>query len=684
MHDGVTAASGVASYVLNVNGIDQTAVAAVNSNIRVQPTLYQIGSFSPAPTLIQSGVQFTIAAKGTGIDDATSDQLGFAGWEIPPNTAFDLYCDATQFSGLGSIYSPGGLMWRDCTAVTCAASAGKRYGAIYRFLSANNSGAQVKDRLTVNTIPTARASTTGNNSERWLRIRKVKVLGLYNYYYQYSVDGSAWITAYSWEDTGAETTLMVGAFVSDLQNAGSASAVMTLVVDGLFYTSGAQTDVTKAYTTGTTVTGKWKAKDVNGNSSGYSVAITASGAGAGAPVTWNPGHYLRFIPYDGVNWYYDVAKASIRQSMLDFIDTIPGQTPNVKGIEFSITIGTIETSFGVYDWSPVDTIVAKIKSYGYRYRVIINTQADFISTASFPQYMLDDKPTYFAGRYANNQYDCNLRWWVPSGAPQQRLIAFQQAFAARYGTDAKFESIKLTWESSFEAYTFNTATFDPAYTYANTLAGWTAIAQAWHTAAPTKMSDQWWNGFKDFTLETAQEYYAVAAANNCMWNSPNSVHNTADIAQIAALGMNYNGQLPGSGSSFIDYTTIMPMCAAGNDANDFYAFGPSGDANGVYVGTPYQTLAQQWADKSASRTATNIPTGSGTGVHGAFAWNLPNPLTVPWNRASHYVWFVNTFAGNSTDQWPQSLPAFINASIAATPAPTAPTCFASTGYITGG
>jgi hypothetical protein len=145
--------------------------------------------------------------------------------------------------------------------------------------------------------------------------------------------------------------------------------------------------------------------------------------------------------------------------------------------------------------------------------------------------------------------------------------------------------------------------------------------------------------------------------------------------------MNYSEQLPGAGSSFTDYTRIIPIAASGDDDNDFYS-----DIHGSPIyGTPYQTLDQQFSDKSGAKSCSNFPNTSGTGVHGAFAWALTNPVTLPFSNVSHYFWDVNNGrGGDSSNQWASAERAKIITWIASTPSNIAPTCFGSAGYITGG
>lgn len=402
---------------------------------------------------------------------------------------------------------------------------------------------------------------------------------------------------------------------------------------------------------------------------------------SGDLVKFNPGQWLRIVPGhpEGV-WGCDLRDPTVLANVMSFIDSIAGK--GFQGIYLEVGFSTLEKTRGTYDFTAVDAILAKLSSHGMRLGIGVVTNIPFLNESAFPQYMIDDPATYFASRTPSGRYDVVLRWWTK--AARDRLIAVYQAIGAHYDENPKFEMVGLTGELSFDAYVFDAPGADPTYDYASVRDGWKALAEAWHAAAPHTMGFQWYNDTKDDTIETHQEYYAIAAKNHVMWGNPNFVKYAADLATIAAVGMGYDGKLPPS-SGFLDYTKIMPMAAPGSDANDFYTVSPHGDSSGNPYGPPYQTLDEQWAGKAGPHTGiTDVPHGAGSGVHGSFSWALPSPLTIPFMNVSHYLWLVNDGqGGDASNSWVGAEPSFIMSKIGKEPAYTVPTCFGGK-YVTGG
>lgn len=684
MHDGVTAASGVATYILNVNGVDQTGVSAPAANVTVQPTVSRVGAFSPDPTLVQAGRQFTFTSKGKGLDDAAGvDQLGIAWYERTGD--FDLIVNMSSLSGSGaSDFARMGIMWREATSGTITSATNCRMGAIFRFLNNGDQSIQTVDRITGATQRVVRNTAPGTFSARFMKISKRRnTTDVFTY--SFSIDGGGWTVAYTSPAlAGLSNTLVLGLFGCDTQTTGGASSVVTGVYDGLVYLPGTQAQISKSYTTSTTVTGKWKAVDVAGNVSAYSPTAGASGATSGAAVTYNPrSHWIKSVP-SGVTsvtgkpdpWFYSLRHVEVMNKLKSYFASIG--SIGVTGVYFFLSWRDIETSSGVYDFTVLDTAAQAAKDLGFRYGFCIVTASKFIDNDIFPDYMFADAATkaqYFAVRVPSDQFDGNYRWYASSGPARARIAALINAVGAHVKTDAKCEFCNiLGTETAFTAYPMGSASPDSEYTGANVLSGFNAACTTWHAAAPNKMGAQYFNSFNPDTLETAQAMYAICETNFIAYMNPNSVHNDGrDISLFALIGMDMQGRVPSTGSSYIDYSLRLPVFALGDDDNDYYGTGTHGPALGV----PYQSLAVYDGDREGPRTATNLFSGGG--------WVQPNPLTIPSVLPSHRTWLLNDGrAGDSTNQWSTAERTFIQGKVAGTATRPVPTCFAAVGVVTGG
>lgn len=393
-------------------------------------------------------------------------------------------------------------------------------------------------------------------------------------------------------------------------------------------------------------------------------------------VSFNPGVYLRYVPSGQGYWYYALHQSAVRNYLKTFINSVASD--GFTGFVVGCGLSTFETSYGVYDFTYLDEIYDYLVARSMRMGLTLVTETQFLNSDSMPQYMLDDPSTYLSNRYASNPYEAMIRWWDNAGG-QDRLISAIQALGEHYNDSSKFELCVLTSELSFTSYLWNSTTDDPLYTYANTRDSWQLICEAWHSAAPKKMGGQWFNDFKDDTLWTAQEYYAIAEANNIMWCNPNMVNYVADVSQIALCGMDYDGQLPGGGSSLIDYSIRIPVAGSGTDANDYYV-----DPHGPLYGTPYQSLTTIWNNQTQTRYPTDYPTGSGSSAHGPYTWNIASGTALPFMNCSHYIHFVNDEqGGDDTNQWSTAQHAQLLSVKDSRPSFSIPTCLVGN-YITGG
>lgn len=389
IHDGVTAASGVASYVANIAGVDQTPIAAPSPNIIAAPTFYNIGGISPTPTGVQAGRQFTIVAAGTGAD-GTSDQLGFFGWEVTGE--FDLYGKLASFTGPGFAYAIASLMAREATAATVVATPGARYISIGQWLSANSQGVQAKSRTTASAPANVDLDhADGDNTGKMLHLRKRRSGTTDTWTLEWGA-GSNWTPLASQVFTGWSNTLVIGAPCADLQ---ASPATLTAVWSSLYYTAGAQAAIAApAYTTSGATTCKWKTVDVNGNVSAYSPQISDN-PNTSSVRQFHPGLYFE-------------DSANIRGfggSYTPVQDLAWMLTANAVwlGLCIETNWGVFEQTKGVYDFTCIHNTYASLAAAGKRLVIYQRYEAvPFVSaaTAYSQQYM----PAYLNDRSGANVY----------------------------------------------------------------------------------------------------------------------------------------------------------------------------------------------------------------------------------------------------------------------------------------
>lgn len=154
-------------------------------------------------------------------------------------------------------------------------------------------------------------------------------------------------------------------------------------------------------------------------------------------VKWHPGHYVNGY------WGTDV-DGTIAQAK---------KSSAVKGVSFLHGWWTLETAPGVFDFSTIDTQLAKAKAAGLQLIIQIVDRTFFASRPhAVPTYMLTD-PIYQGGESILTDGSGGFRKatalrFVP--AVQDRMNALYVELGARYDLDPNFEAVGLNEEDSFE------------------------------------------------------------------------------------------------------------------------------------------------------------------------------------------------------------------------------------------
>ncbi len=123
---------------------------------------------------------------------------------------------------------------------------------------------------------------------------------------------------------------------------------------------------------------------------------------------------------------------------LPWIDAIAGE-PTVRGVLVQWVWNDLETSKGVYDFSSIDTYLAKIKSLSTPKRLIIRIEERGFGAGNsvVPAYLKTD-PIYNGGDAAMSNGVVARVWEAPV---MDRLIALYKALADRYDSDPNVEGI---------------------------------------------------------------------------------------------------------------------------------------------------------------------------------------------------------------------------------------------------
>ncbi len=154
-------------------------------------------------------------------------------------------------------------------------------------------------------------------------------------------------------------------------------------------------------------------------------------------VKWHPGHYVSGYWGDGIDGTITQAKKSSA----------------IKGVSFLHGWWELETGFGVYNFSEIDTELAKAKAAGLHLMIQIQDRTFSASQPhAVPAYMLTNSiyqggDTVVTNSSGGFKSSTALRF-VP--AVQDRMIALYQALGARYDGDPNFEAVTIGSEDSME------------------------------------------------------------------------------------------------------------------------------------------------------------------------------------------------------------------------------------------
>jgi Beta-galactosidase len=156
-------------------------------------------------------------------------------------------------------------------------------------------------------------------------------------------------------------------------------------------------------------------------------ASVAVAAAASATLKWNPGHYVMLGAHT-----------------LGTIDQVAQQTAKfsfVKGFVIRADWPQLETAKGVYNFALLDTAIARIAAKGKRVFIMVGTKAFSTGGKAVPDYMRTAE--YGGGAYRiaikRGGYGENLALYNDN--VRERLIAFNNALAARYNTSNNVEGV---------------------------------------------------------------------------------------------------------------------------------------------------------------------------------------------------------------------------------------------------
>ena len=160
----------------------------------------------------------------------------------------------------------------------------------------------------------------------------------------------------------------------------------------------------------------------------YSLALLASLAATSVSaqaIKYNPGHYVMLNGGDSV------------ETHLRSIDQIGGVS-SIKGVGIRIWWKDLETSRGVYNFSRIDTYLARLRQYDKQ--LVIRVMDRRFNTSNsgsiIPSYMMTST---YGGGLVKTRSGYAARLWHP--VVMDRLIALYRAMGARYNGTSHFEGI---------------------------------------------------------------------------------------------------------------------------------------------------------------------------------------------------------------------------------------------------
>jgi hypothetical protein len=155
------------------------------------------------------------------------------------------------------------------------------------------------------------------------------------------------------------------------------------------------------------------------------VFLAASAAAQG--IKWHPGHYVLFGAGDS------------EAQVLRNIDAI-GNEPSIRGVQVRLRWCDLEPSKGVYDFSKIDTYLARLRAQPTRKQLVVRIIDRAFNTTSsdgiVPDYL---RSTAYNGGIVQSKTGYVARLWEPT--VMNRLIALHSAIGRRYDGDIRFEGL---------------------------------------------------------------------------------------------------------------------------------------------------------------------------------------------------------------------------------------------------
>lgn len=410
--DGAIAASGVDHYDVRL-GSTVVATATPAGGFNQPATTYNVSTgSSPAANVVRTGADYAITAEG--VFDVTADRGILVGWILSG--------DFSLSGQLFSLTSPAANS-RMGFGVRESLAAGARALYFYYRYSATVPSFRTTIRATADGSTTnPSVITTGVSLPADFRLERVG--NTFNTY----VNGSL--------ATNQTLALPAQLYVSLINASQSAGVSQTATIKGVAVSLAQQITTTHV----TAVGGAYsvRAVDVATNASAYSAPITVVPQGTAALIKFHPGYYI----YPGTSWVVPP------DSFFDEIAALKITSgADVVGIKVNFLWGQLETGSGAFDWSMVDSILAKAQARGLRVILAVGdrTFGSGGQTLIMPADM-QGNATYGGGYFqklsSTGQATAGriARSWL--AAVMDRKMAFVAELAERYDGHDYFEMFR--------------------------------------------------------------------------------------------------------------------------------------------------------------------------------------------------------------------------------------------------
>lgn len=304
-----------------------------------------------------------------------------------------------------------------------------------------------------------------------------------------------------------------------------------------------------------------------------SLAATSVSAQA---IKFNPGHYVVLNGGDSIATH------------LRHIDQI-GTVNSIRGVQIRIWWKDLETSRGVYNFSMIDTYLARLSRYNKRLVVRVMDRRFGTSTATgiIPSYMMTST---YGGGVTRSRTGYVARLW--DYRVMDRMIALYRAMGSRYNSNRYFEGI-----TTEEATLALPSTLPSGYSHSALAAQYERLVTNTRSAMPNTaiFMNVNWLGSLDTVSRLVQSLVRPYGAVN----SSNTVPSTINHGQLAWTG---RGSMGAEYRGLLGIATSVEHGELGGSSGDF---------------TPAQI--------------------------GSFAYNTL--------RANHVFWVRNTWSGDSSQRW---------------------------------